>query len=820
MSTEPQVSPSAPGPGKTSIRSKRTSRPSRAKNFLEGSPLISILLLSLFGAALITICFFGLPIAGPNTYAYLKSPQRVLSSLTFSYESDIRTRTAREERSNRVHPVYVITTEPYKKLEDCWYELMGRLNDLEPEKHEERTDSEENPQQTELFSGISSEEFRLIAEEMSEKYEYSFRPADLETLFRQTDIEMRNQIGEQVLPIIASLFSKGIYSSSNGLGEDPEHSGIIRLSFLQTDDVLPSEQMDSLANAERNLYLEVTSDTLDYPSELKKLLNRILREGLAPNIQYDEVLTMARRKEAMDRVKPVIERIQQGDIVVDTGVNLGPLEMERLTAYRNELKRQQVGYSWLRFKQEIFLTFLILIAVYLFLRATNNQILRDNRKVASTVLLVLLQLGLTRLLIDLTDSSLISQHPITPHILPYLVPFSLAPILLGVLLGLGPGLFVSIFIGLFIALMFNGSPLILVISVFSSIVGLYFSQNIRKRSKLVKSGFMAGAATACCPIILGLALDTELTTIAIQVTVTLGVGFVVGTLLVGILPVMENIFRFTTDITLLELTDYNHPLLRELQLRAPGSYHHSLTLANLTENAAAAIGANPLLARVCSYYHDVGKMIKPEYFIENQRDGINPHLERNPSMSALVIKAHVKEGVALARQHKLPQVIIDVIQQHHGTTLIQYFFFMAKDRERQKTRDPFGINVPDLSEISESTYRYDGPRPRFKESAIVFLGDAVEAASRTLRKVSVQSIEELIDKLFDDRIRDGQLDESPLTFSDIRKIKKSFAFTLINALHARIEYPGKKEEVAVDKTKEKTRESTSQATVNLPPSAQ
>lgn len=809
MSTEPPIQPQAQGPGKASVRSKRTSRPSRAKNFLEGSPWISILLLSLFGAALITICFLGLPIAGPNTYAYLKSPQRVLSNLTFSYESEIRTRTAREERSNRVHPVYVITTEPYKKLEDCWYELMGRLDDLESEKNRE------TQQQSERLSGVSSEEFRLIAEEMSDKYGYSFRPSDLETLFRRTDIETRNQIGQQVLPIMATLFSKGIYSSSNGLGDDQEHSGIIRLSFLQTDDVLPSEQMESLGNAERTLYLEITGSTLDYPSELKEILNRILREGLTPNIQYDDALTMARRKEAMDRVKPVIERIQQGDIVVDTGINLGPLEMERLNSYRNELKQQQVGYSWLRFKQEVFLTFLILIAVYLFLRATNNQILRDNRKVASTVLLVLLQLGLTRLLIDLTDSSIFAQHPLTPHILPYLIPFSLAPILLGVLLGLAPGLFVSVFIGLFIALMFNGSPLIFVISVFSSVVGLYFSQNIRKRSKLVKSGFMAGAATACCPIFLGLALDTDLTTIAIQVAVTLGIGFIVGTLLVGILPVMENIFRFTTDITLLELTDYNHPLLRELQLRAPGSYHHSLTLANLTENAAAAIGANPLLARVCSYYHDVGKMIKPEYFIENQRDGINPHLERNPSMSALVIKAHVKEGVALARQHKLPQVIIDVIQQHHGTTLIQYFFSMAKDRERQKTRDPFGINIPnDSSEISESTYRYDGPRPRFKESAIVFLGDAVEAASRTLRKVSVQSIEELIDKLFDDRIQDGQLDESPLTFSDIRKIKKSFAFTLINALHARIEYPAKKEEIPVEKVKEKTREASSPVTFN------
>lgn len=799
MSNETSLQPAGPAAGKVSARAKRTSRPSRAKSFLEGSPLISILLLSLFGAALITVCFLGLPVAGPNTYAHLKSPQRVLSSLTFTYESDIRTRTAREERSNRVHPVYVITTEPYKKFEDCWFELISRLNDLESEKNQESGPDH--------FTGISREEFRLISEELSEKYGYIFQPADLESLFLNTDIDLRKKIGEDVLPLLETVFSKGIYSSSNDLGDGRDNSGIIRFSFLQTDDVLPSEQVESLANVERILHNQITSRNLGYPTELAEVLSRITKEGLAPNIQYDEALTTARRREAMDRVKPVIERIQQGDIVVDTGVNLGPLELERLNAYRQELKLQQKGYTWLRFKQEVILTLLVLTAVYLYLRATNNQILRDNRKVASTVLLILLQLGITRLLIDLTDATVLSQHPITPHILPYLIPFSLTPILLGVLLGLGPGLFVSVFIGIFVALMFNGSLLMFVIAVFSSVVGLYFSQSIRKRSKLVKSGFIAGAATACCPIILGFALDTEITTIAIQVAITLGVGFITGTLLVGILPVMENIFRFTTDITLLELTDYNHPLLRDLQLRAPGSYHHSLMLANLTENAAAAIGANPLLARVCSYYHDVGKMIKPEYFIENQRDGINPHMDRNPSMSALVIKAHVKEGVALARQHKLPQVIIDVIQQHHGTTLIQYFFSVAKDRERQKTRDPFGINVAEPSEISESTYRYDGPRPRFKESAIIFLGDAVEAASRTLKKVSVQSIEELIDKLFDDRIQDGQLDESPLTFTDIRKIKKSFAFTLVNALHARIEYPSnKKDEPSPEKVREKARE--------------
>jgi putative nucleotidyltransferase with HDIG domain len=296
-------------------------------------------------------------------------------------------------------------------------------------------------------------------------------------------------------------------------------------------------------------------------------------------------------------------------------------------------------------------------------------------------------------------------------------------------------------------------------------------------------------------------------------TAGLTTGLLTGGVVVVSLTLLEGLFKRTTDITLLELTDFNHPLLRLMQMEAPGTYHHSLVVAQLAENAANAIGANPLIARVSALFHDIGKTKKPEYFTENQRDRLNPHDENNPSLSALIIKAHVKDGVDLALKHKLPRMVIDVIQQHHGTTLIRYFFQRALSEKRaaasgqtspaflrpsNDVRDSLsGGTAPglDTSRPCETTYRYDGPRPQFKESAIIHLADAVEAASRSMRKVTPQHLGELIDQVFHERIEDGQLDEAPVTFEDLSKIKSSFTFTLLNMLHSRIGYAPAEDQV-------------------------
>jgi putative nucleotidyltransferase with HDIG domain len=245
-----------------------------------------------------------------------------------------------------------------------------------------------------------------------------------------------------------------------------------------------------------------------------------------------------------------------------------------------------------------------------------------------------------------------------------------------------------------------------------------------------------------------------------------------------LLPLFEWLFGITTDIRLLELSNQNLPLLKQLSLQAPGSYQHSLAVGNLAEAGADAVGANALQLRVCAYYHDVGKLVKPEYFVENQR-GTNPHDSLSPSMSTLVIQSHVKEGLEMARKAKLPLPIRQAIATHHGTKLIRYFFNRAKERE-----------VPGMGEIRESDYRYAGPKPTTKELGILLLADAVEAAARTVENPTSGKIQGMINKIFADALEDGQLDETELTISELDKVASAFLWVLTNMYHHRIDYPG------------------------------
>jgi putative nucleotidyltransferase with HDIG domain len=254
------------------------------------------------------------------------------------------------------------------------------------------------------------------------------------------------------------------------------------------------------------------------------------------------------------------------------------------------------------------------------------------------------------------------------------------------------------------------------------------------------------------------------------------VGFVV----LGILPFIEKAFRITTNMTLLELADASQPLLRRLALEAPGTYNHSLQVATLSEAAAEAIGANSLLCRVGSYYHDIGKMNKADYFVENQSEGRNRHINLNPSVSLLIIIAHVKDGVELARDYNLPTSLFPFIQQHHGTTLVEYFYHQACTRKNQEPQTPA---------ISETQYRYPGPRPRSREVAIVMLSDAVESACRAMAEPTANRIESLVHELAMKRLLDGQFDECNLTMRELNRIEKKLAKTLLGIYHGRIAYP-------------------------------
>jgi putative nucleotidyltransferase with HDIG domain len=340
-------------------------------------------------------------------------------------------------------------------------------------------------------------------------------------------------------------------------------------------------------------------------------------------------------------------------------------------------------------------------------------------------------------------------------------------------LALGFSFIVSILLGI----PFQGDPFIPLYYFLASIVAALSVIRCKKRTALLK----AGALTAFVSFIVIIGIDLYRGELMTRVVYDLSAGFlgaVAITMIVSVtLPFFESVFDIATDIKLLELLDPNQPLLKELVYKSPGTYHHSILIGNMAEAAAEAIGENPILARVAAYYHDVGKINKPEYFIENQRALENKHDRLMPSMSSLIIASHVKEGADLARAHRLPSAVIDIIRQHHGTSLITYFYEKAKELQ------PVGA-------IAEEDYRYQGPRPRTKVAAIVMLADNVEAASRTLDDPTPQRIQALTNNVITRIFLDDQLSMCDLTLKDLRVISKSFDLILNGIFHQRIDYPG------------------------------
>lgn len=462
-----------------------------------------------------------------------------------------------------------------------------------------------------------------------------------------------------------------------------------------------------------------------------------------------------------------------------------------------------VGLAFLIFtggvQDEPLKKFLICLLVFAIsiaqLWVNHPQAFYRNSSLALIYGILLLQLGTIKGLLMLADTGRIDVQ-----LVPMLIPYAFAPLVFSVLLGRHLGLFGAVVASLWGAfLMPVIDTVFLVISLISGVVAVLFTLQVRRRGQLIRAGLYVGVAVWLLAAIFGqigprLLTSPELTDWAMvgwQTLAAFGIGVGTAILVSGILPVLEHIFGITTDISWLESADLNHPLLKRMTLEAPGTYHHSLAVANLAEAGAESIGANPTICRVCAYFHDIGKLVKPEYFTENMVGTENPHDDLAPSMSALIIISHVKEGVDLALKHRLNDLVVDVIREHHGTSLVRYFH----DRALRQAEDArlggkiMNLRAEDVPAVCEENFRYPGPNPQTKESGIVCLADAVESASRCLKSPTPQRIEDLVDEVIKTKREEGILDECPLTLADIKKLAAAFRFTLLNMMHSRIAYP-------------------------------
>jgi len=479
---------------------------------------------------------------------------------------------------------------------------------------------------------------------------------------------------------------------------------------------------------------------------------------LKPNYFYDEKATEWLRKEASNGILPVVVSKQKGETVVREGEIVSSGQEKIL----KELGLMKRGIDLVRIGGLSLFALVAFLAFALYLHHYQLRIYKNDRLIAVLGIIFIATILLAKF--------------VGPFYSFFLIPVAAAAMLTALLFGVEISVLMVLMIGLFSGLIAGQNYQYALYGLLTGLFAIFATYNIRHRTDLVIAGAWVTLATTV------LALTTTLLSGAgwFEVLKNLGWGLLGGisaaVLTIGALPFLEKAFGITTDIKLVELSYANQPLLRELMMKAPGTYNHSIMTGNLAESAAEEIGANPLLARVGAYYHDIGKIKRPLFFVENQIGGENPHDHTNPSLSCLIITSHVKDGVEMAKKQHLPREIVDIINEHHGSSVVAYFYAKAKENIVKEC-------------ISEENFRYQGPRPGTKEAALVMLADSVEAAARTITKPSPGRIEQLIKRIVQSKLDDGQLNESDLTLNDIEKIIRSFTQVLSSLYHTRIEYP-------------------------------
>ena len=511
-------------------------------------------------------------------------------------------------------------------------------------------------------------------------------------------------------------------------------------------------------------------------SEPYRLLGQgLVRHFLRANAFFDDEKYRLLQQEAAESVPPVRVSIQfreriisQGDVVTDEHI-----------AKLQALGLSRPRHTFATLFGTALLVALLMAVVLLYTYIHHKDIYRNGSYLNLIGIISLITLIVSRAVMAIN----MSQWPEFGALFGYLAPLAAAGMLITILLDSRLALLLVMNLALLLGVMSGNQFHFGLVGFVGGVSGVYSVSKLSQRGDLVRAGIYVGATSVVIIAIVGLITGVPWY-LLVTSSLALGIanGLLSSILTNGALPYLETSFGITSTVRLLELSNPNNPLLKKLLTEAPGSYHHSILVGNLAEAAAESVGAEPLVVRVGAYYHDIGKIKRPYFFIENQLGEDNPHDKIAPTLSTLILMSHVKDGVELAREHKLPQPIIDIIEQHHGKSLVSYFYHKALEGDRTES-------------VNEEDFRYEGPKPRTKEAAIVMLADNIEAAVRSLQNPTAGRVEGLVRKIIKDRLMDGQLDECNLTFKDLDAIANSFLRVLSGIFHNRIEYPDMKQEM-------------------------
>ena len=501
-------------------------------------------------------------------------------------------------------------------------------------------------------------------------------------------------------------------------------------------------------------------------SDYARCVGDVVAALLRPTMLYDPQATQAMRAEAARRVKPVLRRIKAGEIVIRRGEQVTQRHLDEIEALGLTHPRLGLG----QIMAGLLIASLVVFLLGAYLKRADPQTFASTGALAALSISGLLALG---------GHELLGQFPHR-----FLFPAGMGGATAAVLTTARAGAAVALLLSALLAFVSPAHGVAGLASSVSGLIGVCLASRVARRADFLKVGGGLALTNASLLVAADMAVGEPASVMMGDVAWGVTYGALSALAVAVVTWLLERPLGLTTQLRLLELSSPDHPLLRRLAEEAPGTYHSSVLVSELAAAASEAIGADPLLARVGGLYHDIGKMKRPQYFVENQVGGENIHDRLNPSLSTKIIISHVKDGVELAKKYKLPPAIVDIIAQHHGTTLVQYFYHEAangKGNEKERPR--------------EEEFRYPGPKPRSKEAAIIMLADSVEAAVRTLDEPTPARLEGMVKAIIESRLKDGQLDESDLTFRDLERIKEAFVKVLSGMLHRRIPYPGQEEVV-------------------------
>ena len=670
-----------------------------------------------------------------------RAKETIRSPITIENEQETQRKT--REISNSVQDRYVISDEITEERINYINEIFEALDKLDEEientdnssqdsKQDDSNDKEDNKDLSDI---TTQEKLHHLKQILSQEITENINDSVLMN-FIEISPEEREEGKEVFLTSLTDVFEKGVRTEN------------IKSAITEVKDTIKYSTMND---------------------ELKSGLNNLTDFAIVENSFFDAEKTAEARKEAESNVEPVV--IRAGEIIVREGQTITNEKYEELNLVGLLNKERNIYPIVGLFLLIVLFTFVVFNEMFLLDR--KKQL--NSRKVFAILLITVIVIGLMKII------SLYMSH--TNQIF-YVVPVATGVLLVKQLINERLAIVLASLYSIIGCVIFNGEisgSLNMetgIYFLFAQMAAIIFLKNLKDRFAVIKAGIGMSAINVIT-VLLFIFLSFEKYTLAdlfVQSGMGIASAFLSAVLTIGLLPFFETALGILTDMKLLQLASPNQPLLKKILTEAPGTYHHSIMVANLSETACEAIGANGLLARVGAYYHDIGKTVQPQYFIENQLAVRNPHDFIEPKQSAEIIISHPYNGADMLKEHKFPKEIIDIAREHHGTSLLKFFYFKEKESN---------------GKVDENEFRYPGPKPQTKEAAVVCICDSVEAAVRSLEEPTELKIEEIVSSIVNDRLSDGQLNESPITISDLNIVQKTVCETLKGIFHSRIQYPTK-----------------------------